>query len=91
MKYKQILEIIKILRANGLNYRFLTTITSKNYQLIEEMCKESYQLGAKGVMFTNFIRQGNGTNLEKLILTKQQLKEFFEYLKFVRSLYDKKV
>ena len=41
-------------------------------------------------MFTNFIRQGNGTNLEKLILTKQQLKEFFEYLKFVRSLYDKK-
>lgn len=90
VKYKQILEIIEILRANGLNYRFLTTITSKNYQLIEEMCKESYQLGAKGIMFTNFIRQGNGINLEELILTKQQLKEFFEYLKIVRSMYDKK-
>ena len=27
---------------------------------------------------------GNGTNLEKLILTKQQLKEFFKYLKIVK-------
>lgn len=90
VKYKQILEIIEILKANKLNFRFLTTITSKNYQLIEDMCKESYQLGAKGIMFTNFIRQGNGINLENLILTKQQLKEFFEYLKIVRSIYDKK-
>ena len=88
VKYEKILEIIEILKANELDYRFLTTITSKNYQLIEEMCKETYQLGAKGIMFTNFIRQGNGMNLEELILTKQQLKEFFEYLKIVRNVYD---
>ncbi len=90
VKYKQILEIIKILKMNGLNYRFLTTITSKNYYLVEEMCNKSYELGAKGIMFTNFIKQGNGINLDELVLTKEQLKVFFKYLKYVRSIYNKR-
>lgn len=82
-------KVMKILRENELEYRFMTTITSKNYMLIEKMCEESIALGAKGIMFTNFLKQGHGENLEDLILKKDQLKDFFEHLKYVRSIYKK--
>ena len=79
-------NIIKKLRESDIEYRFLTTITSKNYQLIEEMCRISCEMGARGIMFTNFIRQGNGKNLDKsLIMNQEQLNSFFEYLKKVSS------
>lgn len=90
VKTSQLLDIINIIKVSGLEFRFLTTITSENYQLIPEICNETYEMGAKGIMFTNFMRQGNGINLSKnLILSKDQLKEFFKYIAYVRSIYNK--
>lgn len=51
LKYKQTLEKMKV---NKLDYRILIITTSKNYQSIEEMFKSLYQLGAKGIMITNY-------------------------------------
>ena len=87
---KTIKRILEILRENDINYRFLTTITSKNYKQIEYMCEEAYKIGAKGIMFTNFIRQGNGQNLDRsLILTQEKINEVFNLINYVRTLYKK--
>lgn len=90
VKISVLKNIMNKLKNAGLEYRILTTITSQNYQLVQQMCQESFSLGAKGIMFTNFIRQGNALNLDdNLILNSEQLQVFFESLSHVRSIYDK--
>lgn len=37
----------------------MTIITSCNYNMLDEMCKKSVELGAKGLYLTNYIMQGN--------------------------------
>lgn len=90
VKTDKLKDIINIVKNNDLNFRFLTTISSLNYHLIESMCKEAYDMGAKGIMFTNLIKQGNGNDLDNsLFLNSEQVKEFFERLNNVRSIYNK--
>ena len=50
VKTSQLLDIINIIKASGLEFRFLTTITSENYPLILEMCNETYEMGARGII-----------------------------------------
>lgn len=90
VKTDQIKKIIEVIKKNDLEFRFLTTISSLNYQLIVPMCQEAYDIGARGIMFTNLIRQGNGVNLDNhLFLSQEQINEFFNYLRYVRSIYKK--
>lgn len=83
-------ELLSKLNAMGMQYKFMTTITSQNYKYINEMCEDSYRLGAKGIKFTNYICQGNAQNLdESNILNDEQLKSVFEQIKNVREKFDK--
>lgn len=89
---KKDLELVfRKLKLDGFNTRIMTTITAKNYQFIEQYCKFAYEMGVDAIKFTNFVRQGNATQLNKnLILTEEQRKVFFEQLNKVRSKYDKR-
>ena len=82
-------EIINKLQENGIEVRLITTITSKNYNQIEEICKKSIDLGAKGIKFTNLVAQGKNFNLYNYLLNDEEKKQFFEQLSKVREEYDK--
>lgn len=88
---KELEETFKMLREKGFNFRLMTTITTQNYHMIEEMCDKAYELGAKGIYFTNFMLQGNALNIEdrNLILNQEQINYFFKQIMRCRDKYDK--
>lgn len=69
----------------------MATITTQNYHMIEEMCDKAYELGAKGIYFTNFMLQGNALNIEDrdLVLSDEQINSFFKQLMKCREKYKK--
>lgn len=90
VKEEELLKIMKLLKDNGIEYRFMTTITSDNHSKIIEMCDNAYNLGARAIKFTNYISQGNAMQLDKNnILTDEQKKYFFEKLLEARAKYNK--
>ena len=90
IKQEKLNYIIEIVKNSGLQFRLMTTIDSGNYQLLEDICKEAHNIGARGIMFNNLISQGNGINLDKsLLLSDEQLSVFFDTINYVRTLYDK--
>lgn len=81
-------EIIK----RGMDVQIMTTITSKNYDKVLEYCDFCIQRGIKKIRFTNFILQGNATNLEKtLILNDEERHKFFKYIDIARDIYPENV
>lgn len=84
-------EVFKKLKEKDFNFRLMTTITTHNYHMIEEMCDKAYELGAKGIYFTNFMLQGNALNIEDrdLVLNDEQINSFFKQLMKCREKYKK--
>lgn len=90
MSPEKIEKVINLILQKGLQVRLLTTITSDNYNKILEMCDKSVQLGARGLKFTNFLLQGNATNMDiKNVLNDSEKYEFFRQLSVARKFYDK--
>ena len=82
-------EIINIIKMNGLRFRLLTTITANNYQYLSYMCKKAKELGADGIKFTNFLKQGNALNMNvDEIMSEKQINEFFRLLMLERQKYN---
>ena len=83
-------EIIKRLQENGIEVRLMTTITSVNYDRIQEMCKKASSLGARAIKFTKFIAQGNAKKIEaRQKMQEEEVEAFFEQLQRAREEYDK--
>lgn len=84
-------EVFKKIKEKDFNFRLMTTITTQNYHMIEEMCDKAYELGAKGIYFTNFMLQGNALNIEDrdLVLSDEQINSFFKQLMKCREKYKK--
>lgn len=81
---------VKILRENGIKSKIFITLTKKNYMLIPEMCEYVRSIGASGVWFTNYIKQGKAINLnEDYVLNIEEKKEFFRLLNEARTKYSK--
>ena len=64
MTQQKIEKVINLILQKDLQVRLLTTITSDNYNKIIEMCDKFVQLGVSGIKFTNFLLQGNATNMD---------------------------
>lgn len=88
---KELEEVFKKLKEKDFNFRLMTTITTENCHMIEEMCDKAYELGAKGIYFTNFMLQGNALNIEDrdLVLSDEQINSFFKQLMKCREKYKK--
>lgn len=81
-------EIIK----RGLNVQIMTTITSQNYKNVYDYCEYCFKNGIKKIRFTNFIKQGNASNLDdNLVLNDEQLQEFFDSIDHLREIYPKEI
>lgn len=88
VKINDLDKIIKIIKSNNLDFRLMTTITSENYKLVPYMCKKAEELGARGIKFTNFVKQGSAKSLDdRNILNDNQIKEFFALLMVERNKY----
>lgn len=86
---QELRKIINIIKDNKFEFRLLTTITSENYKELAYMCSTAKELGAKGIKFTNLLKQGNGKKLSyNSTLNQQQINEFFELLEQEREKYD---
>ena len=86
---EQLVRVIDKLHRNNIDVRLMTTITSKNYNRVEDMCKIAADLGAKGIKFTNLVAQGDNFTLYDYLLNDEEKKQFFEQLAKVREEYDK--
>lgn len=94
----EISEVKKSLIENTLkrlkDFKIITeikvTINSKNFDKVEEICKEIIDMGANGVKFTNYMYTGNALHLdEKNVLSEEQIAIFFNELEKVRNKYPK--
>ena len=81
-------KIIRLLKENDIEYRFMTTINCDNYNRVIEFCDQAHNLGARAIKFTNYIMQGNAISLDKR-LSLEQKKTFFEELGEARGKYSK--
>lgn len=87
---KKIIELVKKLLESNFKVRLLCTITTKNYNIIEEFCDFAYALGVQSIKFTNYIYQGSAKNLSNNnILTQKQINTFFKLLTYCRKKYSK--
>lgn len=82
-------EVIKRLKENRFNIYLNCTLTSKNYKDVIQIADKAYELGAKGIGFNKIFQQGKANDIKDLDLNKEQLKEFFEKLSYLRNKYDK--
>lgn len=82
-------DVIKLLNKNNFNIHLNCTLTNRNYKDIKHIVERAYKLGAKGIGFNKIFQQGKAKNIANLDLTKEQLKDFFEDLNYLRNHYDK--
>lgn len=88
---KEYLEcLFEEIRKHGLKLIIMCTLSKENYERIEYYCQEAVRLGAKGIKFTNLLKQGNAQSIKSIsTLSKDDLIKFFKLLKLVRLKYDK--
>ena len=87
---KLIEENVRILSENGIWSKIFVTLTKKNYMLVPEICEYVKSIGARGVWFTNYIKQGEAINLDDdNILSEEEKREFFKLLSEARAKYPK--
>lgn len=85
-------QLFQEIIQRGMNVQIMTTITSQTYQNIPAYCEYCYDNNIKKIRFTNFINQGNATNLDKrLILTDEERQHFFDIIDQTRSIYPKEI
>lgn len=90
MDYLQ--ELFKEITKRGIKLTIMCSLSAKNYKNIPEYCEQAIKLGASSIKFTNFISQGSARELDKdLILTQQDLNDFFCILRETRQKYDKNI
>ena len=81
---------IEHLKNKGMKFKLLVTISTDNYNMIDQMCEKAISLGAYGIEFTNFLNQGNAKNMDSSnLLNSSQINEFFDQLLAVRKKYSK--
>lgn len=68
-----IVENISEFNKMGMKTYLMTTLSKENYDIIDAACAEAYSLGAKGIVFNNYLLQGNAINDVDLALTKDEI------------------
>lgn len=85
---KIITDNITKLKERGFYVEIMTTISSINYQNIEEMVQESIKMNADCIRFTNLFKEGGANNIDhKLILNDDEINEFFDLFYYVKEKY----
>lgn len=85
-------DLFKEIRKRGLKLCIMCSLTSETYKFVPDYCARALEMGATAIKFTNFLSQGRAKNMDsKLILSNEQIAEFFEILKNERNKYDKNV
>lgn len=83
---------IKKIKEKKLNPELMCTITTENYDKLDEICKKVINLDVKTIRFFNCIDTGKcESNCLNLCLNDSQIKTFFKELKKVRKKYDKNI
>ena len=83
--------IFPAVRERGVDVEMMCTITSKNYDKLDEICKKAISLKANYLYLLEYMYQGSAkTKMNKdLMLTDDMRERFFKDLKIVRQKYDK--
>ena len=84
-------DIFPKVREKGIDVEMMCTITSKNYNKLDEICKKAISLKANYLYMIEYMYQGNAqTKMDgDLKLTDEMRDEFFQNLKLVREKYNK--
>lgn len=72
VKENDLNSLIKLLKEKGMKVKLMTTLSKKNFNNIEDICKTAYNLGADYIKFTNMVYQGNATNLDRSEILSQK-------------------
>lgn len=84
-------EVFPKVRDKGIDVEMMCTITSKNYDMLDEICKKAISLKANYLYLLEYMYEGNAqTEMNgDLRLTNKMRDKFFLNLKDVREKYDK--
>ena len=80
-------RLIKQLKENDFIVKLMCSLSTDNYENIENYCYKTMDLGADKIKFTNFIYQGHAAqNFEETkLLNQNQINEVLEKLELLRS------
>ena len=82
-------KVIHDLREKDVKVKLMTTLSTDNYLLIDEMCKKAHDLGASTIKFTNYIYQGNAQDREfSKVLNFEQIQFVLNRIEDLRKMYD---
>lgn len=82
-------SLFKEINKRGLTVTVMTTLSTTNYKNIEKYCEFCYKNNIRGIRFTNYLKQGNATNLDdNLVLSNHQIRYIFNKIKEIRNKYD---
>jgi MoaA/NifB/PqqE/SkfB family radical SAM enzyme len=84
-------RVLKESKERGFITQVATTITSQNYQDVEEMCERSVEYGADMIQFLRFVQLGRGEQIGQNALTPEQIEEFFQQIDEAREKFPKSV
>lgn len=76
---------------SGIEVFFSTTITSRNFEVIEEIVAKGVELGVKGIDFKRLKTTGNAALRDDLILSSEQERRLFELIPRLKREYPLKL
>lgn len=88
---EQVEKAIQLCQKNQIKVRILCSVTTTNYQQLDELCEKAVEMGVKEIQLTNFIVQGNAikNNLSYLALSDEQILQALKTINVLREKYDK--
>lgn len=85
---EMVADVVRDAKEREFTVQITTTITSQNYRSVEEMCEKAEAFGADRIHFGRFVLLGRGRDNAELVLSNEQVAQFFEQMVQVRAKYD---
>lgn len=86
---KQIIEDnILELKKHNISVEIMTTVSKLNYKEVESMVIEAIRMGASCIRFTNLFNEGRTINMTDLLLSEEEINEFFNQFYYVKQKYE---
>lgn len=86
-----IIKNIENIHNYGLKVYLMTTLSKINYNMIECSCEKAHKLGVEGIIFNNYLLQGNALNDNDMALDENELKVVADEIEKTRMKYTREI
>ncbi len=76
--YNKALDSLRLLHENGINTRLMFTVHKKNIQEVSPLIDLAIKEKVNTLTIERFVPEGRGSEVENLLLTKEEVHELFQ-------------